>query len=237
VTVELEPGGGLFATLTIQPPAVVQVMQPWDPNVEPRPIPPGSLDAFETCSDRIYWQWQQDPNWQSLAEIIASALDIVVTEQFEIDQLRWIETGARGVLDDWGALVDLPRNGLGDGVYRRAIYARGASTIGDAGIDAVMRPIKILLGAQNVSYAPAYPRGFCWIVHIALSFELLELVVSLVSVSVAGCGIGAKILLAPPESPGWDWSTPQAWAASWSSAYGPVDQSVAAPWGWSVAIS
>jgi hypothetical protein len=88
------------------------------------------------------------------------------------------ELAQRGVLDEWGALVDLPRNGLSDGVYRRAIYARGASTIGDAGIDAVMRPIKELLGPGSVSYAPAYPRGFCWIVHIALSVELLELVVS-----------------------------------------------------------
>lgn len=236
MTVELEPAGGLFATVTIQQPTVALALLPWDPNREPRPIPPGALAAVETIRMRIYWQWRQDPSWLALAKIIGEGLAVVVGEQYQIDQLRWVSTATRSTLDEIGALVGLPRNGLSDEIYRRAIIARGSSTIGDAGIDAVMRPIKILLGADAVTYAPAYPRGFCWIVHVSLSTELLELVVSLVSDSVVGCGIGAKILLSPPDSPGWDWTTPQAWAASWSSAYGAVDASVAAPWGYSVAI-
>jgi len=244
MTIELDPGGGLFGTPSISQPVCVQVLLWWEPNAEPRQIPPGDLDAIQTLRRRVYEQWTEDPSWRSqdggdtpgLAEIIGAGLASVVAEHYQIDQLRWLSTASGSTLDELGALVGLARNGLSDAVYRRAIQARGASLIGDAGIDAVMRPIKLLLGPTAVTYAPAYPRGFTWVVTIALSQDLLELVVSLVSESVAGCGIGATILLSPPEIPGWDWTAPQAWASSWSSAYGAVDASVASPWGWSVAI-
>ena len=236
MTVELVPAGGLFTTPTIGQPVVVQVLLPWEPNAEPRPIPPGALDALETCRRRIYWQWQQGQNWQALCAILGVAQSSIINEHFEIDQLRWLSTGPGFVLDEWGALVGLPRNGLGDAVYRQAIIARGASLIGDAGIDAVMRPIKILLGEGSASYVPQYPRGFCYLVTVAISTDLLELLVSLLRESVAGCGIGSKILLSPPEIPGWDWTTPQAWASSWSSAYGATDLATVAPWGYAVTI-
>jgi len=244
MTVDLEPAGGLFATPQILQPANAQVLLCWDPNLEPRPIPVGDLDGTGTVRKRIYWQWQQDPSWLSqddgetpgLAEIIGAILNQVTEEQYQIDQLRWLSTATGVTIDEIGALVGLMRNGLGDGIYRQSIRARGASLIGDAGIDAVMRPAKILLGEGSVSYAPNYPRAFCWIVNIAISMDLLDLLVSLLEVSVAGAGIGACILLSPPELPGWDWTTPQAWASSWSSAYGAVDASVVAPWGYSISI-
>lgn len=243
MTVVLEPAGGLFATLTLPAPHGVQVLTPWDANAEPRPVAVGDLDGVETVRRRVYWQWQEDPSWLSqdgetpgLAEIIGLGLNSVTAEHYQIDQLRWLETASGSTLDEIGAVVGLPRNGLEDGIYRQAIKARGASLVGDAGIDAVMRPAKILLGETAVTYAPAYPRAFCWVVNIALSVDLLELVVSLLEVSVAGCGIGAKILLSPPDLPGWDWTTPQAWASSWSSAYGATDLATVAPWGWSVSV-
>lgn len=244
MTVELDPSGGLFATPHILQPASVQVLVPWDPNQEPRAIPIGDLDGTETARMRVYWQWQKDPSWLSqddgatpgLAEIIGEGMEIQREEHYQIDQLRWLSTATDSTLDEIGASVGLPRNGLEDGVYRRAIKARGASLIGDAGIDAVMRPARILLGDAAVSYSPSYPRAFCWVVNIALSVELLDLLVSLLEVSVAGSGIGACILLSPPPLPGWDWSTPQAWASSWSSAYGATDLATVAPWGWSVSV-
>lgn len=243
MTVELEPAAGLLATVTIPAPNGVQVLTPWDPNAEPRPISIGDLDGPETQRKRIYWQWQLDPGWLSqdgqtpgLAEILGMGMDALREEHYQIDQLRWLSTATGETLDELGAMVGLPRNGLSDEVYRRAIQARGASLTGDAGIDAVMLPARILFGDGNVSYAPNYPRAFCWVVTVALSSQLLELAVSILEESVAGSGIGACILLAPPETPGWDWTAPQAWAASWSSAYGPVDPSVASGWGWSVPV-
>jgi len=222
----------------------VQVLVCWDPNVEPRPIAPGDLDGVGTIRKRIYWQWQQDPSWLSqdggatpgLAEILGAALDTVTLEHYQIDQYRWLDTATGTTLDELGALVGLSRNGIGDDLYKRAIQAKGASLVGDAGIDAVMRPAKILLGAGNVSYAANYPRAFCWVVTVAVSAEYLSLLVSILGESVAGAGIGAKILLSPPELPGWDWTTPQAWASSWASAYGVTDLATVAAWGWSVAL-
>lgn len=242
MAVVVDPAGGLFAVLTLTQP-VGLVIRPWEPNAEPVPIAPGELDTVETALRRIYWQWHGTlpdgslKNWTKLGTIIGTAWQSTVDEHFQIDQFRFLATAFGATVDEIGALVSLLRFTADDGLYKQAIKARGASTVGDAGIDAVMRPAKVFLGATNVSYLPAYPRGFCYIVLVALDTDLLALLADLIRAeNVAPCGVGSKIVLAPPESPGWDWSTPQAWAGSWSSAYGVVDLSVVAPWGWSLAL-
>lgn len=234
MAVDLIPIGVVFGSLDTKTPVLV-VCKVWKPHEPPQPIGPGELDCDTTVRNRIYWQWRPGPNWQKLAGILAAACAQLGEEQLEVSEYRYLETGFGGILDELGALVGLDRSGLDEELYRRAIPVRGASLLSDAGIDAVMAPAKAMLGAGNVTYYPTYPAAFCWIVTIALSPQLLDLLLVLLP-PLVGAGISGKLLLSPPESPGWDWTTTQTWAASWGSIYGPVDASVAAAWGWSVPI-
>lgn len=235
MAVDLIPGGALLGTLTVQP-AVLLLMKVWIPHDPPKPIGPGELDAVTTATNRIYWEWHEGPNWQALAgDIIGTGYQVLVSEQFQVSEYRHLETGWGQTLDEIGASVGLARNGLPQELYRQAIAVRGASMVSNAGIDSVMRPIKSLLGAGNVVYLPTYPAAFCWVILIALPPEVLDLLLELLA-PLAGSGIGMKLALAPPESPGWDWAVAQTWAGSWSSAYGAVDASVASTWGWAISV-
>lgn len=234
MAVDLIPADFLFTRTLAKTPEILLSLV-WDPHKPPRPIPPGELDAVRTALIRIYKQWSQGPNWVSLVTIIGTGFSQVVDEQYEISRFRYLATAFGATLDELGALVGLDRQDLDEELYRRAIRARGASTIGDAGIDAVMLPAKVILGENGVTYAPSYPRAYCYILNVPVTQQILDLLVRLLT-PLPGCGIGAKLVLSPPEAPGWDWTTAQAWAASWSSVYGAVDLSVASPWGWTVQL-
>ncbi len=234
MAIDLIPAGSPYAAC-LGAPASLVVSKVWLPHDPPREIGPGELDAVTTAKNRIYWQWQKGPEWQALAGIIGLGGQGLVSEQYQIATYRYLSTGFGQILDELGAAVGLDRMGLAEEVYRLAIRVRGASLTSDAGIDAVTTPVKQLLGEDAVTYMPAYPAAFWWVISIPVSPSLLELLLELLP-PLVGQGIGASIVLAPPESPGWDWSPGETWAASWSSVYGAVDASVASPWGWSVSV-
>ncbi len=234
MAIDFTPSGNLLGSILFAQPALI-IQKVWIPHDAPKAIGPGELDATTTARNRIYWQWQKGPNWQALAGIIGIGFQAVVSEQFEISRYRYLSTGFGQILDELGALVGLERMGLPEELYRLAIRVRGASLTSDGGIDAVMSPVKQLLGDDAVTYVPQYPASFIWQINVALSQEMLDLLLVLLP-PLLPAGVGAYILLAPPESPGWDYSTPQAWASSWSSVYGAVDASVVAPWTWSVQV-
>jgi GNAT superfamily N-acetyltransferase len=234
MAIDLIPAGVLWGSLWSTPAAAL-VSKVWIPHDPPKPIGPGELDTITTATNRIYWQWQQGPNWLALETILGTGFAAVIAEQFQVSEYRYLDTGFGSILDELGAAVGLERMGLPEELYRAAIPVRGASLISDAGIDAVMAPVKQLLGAANVTYLPAYPAAFYWVITAAVAPTVLDLLLVLLP-PLIGQGIGAALLLSPPESPGWDWTPAEAWAASWGSIYGPVDASVAAPWGWSVPV-
>jgi hypothetical protein len=228
MAIDLVPAGTLTGNFILAQPTLI-ISKVWQPHAPPKRIGPGELDAVTTATDRIYWEWQDGPNWQTLVGIIGLAAQAVVSEQFQISEYRYLETGFGQILDELGAVVGLDRQGLGEELYRLAIRVRGASMISDAGIDAVTTPVKQLLGEDAVTYVPTYPASFMWVISVAVPPDLLALLLELLP-PLIGAGIGAALLLAPPETPGWDSLTPQVWAASWSSSIGAVDDNVAAAW-------
>lgn len=229
MAVNLIPAGPIVAVATVATPKLL-VSKVWQPHAPPKPIGPGELDATKTATDRVYWQWQEGENFLALAGIIGRGGDLIAAEQLEISEYRYIETGWGQILDEWGAFVDFKRRGVPDAFYRSALRARGASTAGDGGIDAVMLPARTLLGDDNVSYLPQYPAGFCWGVSISLPIEVLDILVDLLT-PVVPLGVSAKILLTQTVTPGWGSSAgASSWTSSWASSAGAVSLSAVAPW-------
>lgn len=93
------------------------------------PIEPGLLDCLRTTTDRLIKRIEFDVPWNAVMTAVAKAFCQVVDQQGQIARGIHLAT-ARGVqLEQIGAAVGLPRNGLGDDLYELAIRARAASLL------------------------------------------------------------------------------------------------------------
>lgn len=91
----------------------------------------GALDSFDfyaLCRNMLWKHLEFLPNLSKLCDVLAELAS--ETDQQVIDQIRLvgIDSAANEELDCWGAMVDLPRLGAADDLYRRGIKAKARAT-------------------------------------------------------------------------------------------------------------
>lgn len=107
----------------------------------------------------LYEQYKSSPNIIAIIEAVAERADILDDVEQELYGMLDIATATGATLDLLGSLVNVPRNGFSDDIYRaRILGTAGASRSGTP--EDIIATIKFLTGSTSVMYAPAYPAGF-----------------------------------------------------------------------------
>lgn len=188
------------------------------------PIPPGSLDAIGSMHARLWKQFVRAQTWIDLFGIIGGAFqDVEETLQSFADN-RYVGNAPGQVLDEVGALVNLPRGGqTSDAAYRLAIIAEATSLVVSGTIPEILDLARRLAPASTIHLRNRYPAAFFLIVTDlnAASVALLTEIMA----DTPPSGVGAFLVTFDPDlTSGWasvsgGVTTPGRWA----SVSGPVD--------------
>jgi hypothetical protein len=151
-------------------------------------VQPGEFDVKNTALQLLWKQYEDKPNFVGFATAIGCAQRPIELLQ---DQLRTARTvaGAIGVaLDELGAGVDLPRNGLADDSYRAAIRAQTRSLTASGTLPEIASIIADLELGEAVTVAELYPAGLLITVGTVTQGELQTIQYILANVPAAGVG-------------------------------------------------
>lgn len=119
-----------------------------DPEAALLEIRPGELDCRTTALRRIWYQYRSTTTWPVLLGLVGDAFALLENGQGSVAVARWVSTAEGLVLDEIGALVDQPRGGLDDDLYRLAIRARAASLATAGTIPEIVEISRALLSDQ-----------------------------------------------------------------------------------------
>ncbi len=100
---------------------------------------------------RLSHQFKDKPNIQALLAIFAGRYDELETAYYALLVERTIYTAVGAQLDQIGARVGQPRNGLADEVYRRYILARIAANKSDGLVEDLIDVVRLVLNDTTLS--------------------------------------------------------------------------------------
>lgn len=131
----------------------------------PDGIPVGDLDCTRTAINRIWKQFESQPNWLSLFTLYGGLGDQLEARMKSIDESRYVSTAEGVQLDLIGEMVRRPRNGLDDDDYRLAIIAETVSLFSSGTIPDILAVIEALLGeGAGVVFTEKFPAS--WVLCI-----------------------------------------------------------------------
>lgn len=169
----------------------------WDQLADPNVFAPvGTLDYATTTKNRLYKQWEEDPEWLSMMDIIAASWAEVEGQLLEINDFRSVSTAFGVQLDLVGELVGRDRNGLNDEDYRRAIIV-DANTLFSSGTPwELTELVRTLYPNNDVSYREFYPASFVLSIS-GLSLEEFQLTLDIMQ-DTPPAGVGSLLEAIPP---------------------------------------
>jgi len=121
---------------------------------------------IDACADGLALLLNEFDNKPRLRAIACGLLDgvqDVVNAIWQLYTERWIDTGVGGQLDMTGTVLDMPRGGRGDEVYRAFLRARALVLRSDGSwpaLVAVLAALGVTLAALAVTYQADSPAAF-----------------------------------------------------------------------------
>lgn len=140
------------------------------------------------CTRYIWWQHRDHPNIQTLCLVFAvifSRLDVKIQN---VVTMRGVDGAAGGELDNWGAAVGEPRNGLGDTLYRAVIKAKARAAIGSGNISDFFDVATLISPESDPRFREAYPACVRMFFSDAISDQERVIMLTLMQ-QVPGLGI------------------------------------------------
>jgi len=170
-------------------------------------IPPGSLDTVRTALERIYKQFEGDPDgWEALATAIGEAWRDVDSLLGDVNERRYVSTAEGVALDDLAGGIGLTRLGLTDDELRVAIRVEIASRFTSGTIPEIIEMAQTLLPGRPGALTEFFPAAF------VLSFDSLTAaefaLLCAILKDTAPAGVAAMLGSTDPGlMGGWDYST------------------------------
>lgn len=153
-------------------------------------IRPGELDATTTALRRLWYQFLGQTEWTRLLTLVGGLVQTLERGIGSVDQARYVSTAEGDVLDAIGAIVNRPRSGLSDDLYRLAIRAEAGSIFASGTIPEILELTRSLMG-DDVRVRELFPATLlitCPDVETAVFLVLLEILAD-----VPAAGVGALL--------------------------------------------
>lgn len=120
-------------------------------------------DHTTRALDHLLSQFDESPGIQALLTVLADEVQALEDVLEACYSERLLSTAIGAQLDQYGALLVLPRNGLDDEAYRAALYVKITAHRGSGTPESMLTVIAVMLESwrtQGVRYIPLYPGGF-----------------------------------------------------------------------------
>lgn len=128
-------------------------------------IPPGSLEAVQSCTDRLWKQYESTVTWPDLMAIVGEAFGELDVTLSKVDLMRYRSTAEGAQLEEVGAIVGRARGSLSsDADYRLAILVDAATLFASGTLPEIIELAQALseglAGQPEVEVAEFYPATF-----------------------------------------------------------------------------
>ena len=92
-----------------------------------------------------------------LRDVILAELQETEDFMFALIVDRWLPNDTGAQLDMWGKILNEPRGGLSDTLYRGFLEARIITNTSSGTIDAIVKVLRMITRSESVIYMPTYP--------------------------------------------------------------------------------
>jgi hypothetical protein len=203
-------------------------------------IETGALNCEQTALNRLYYQWQDQPNWQALMRVIGQVFQRVEDLSLDVLQQFQLATATGIQLDAIGALFGIARGSLTEEQYRLAIIAKGSAMISSGTHDELIGILQVMFPTAEITISDAYPAAITvTLSDVGINLALVAFVAT-IFLPVVAAGVGVNFVVVDPNLVGgWPSSTgaapPQYILGQWSSSTGPnPDLSARSLWSFSI---
>lgn len=106
---------------------------------------------------RLPEQYKDKSLLEALVRALANRTQALETVLFDLFENRSLYSAVGTQLDGIGQIVDQPRNGLTDDIYRIRIFAKIAQNVSKGTPEDLIRIFKLLMQANKIYYYEVYP--------------------------------------------------------------------------------
>jgi hypothetical protein len=117
-----------------------------------------NLQIAEGATDLLLSQLKDKPNLEALLQSLVVPFQDLESDIFEIRRQQNLDAASDDMLDKWGEMVGITRQGRDDDEYRIQIKAKIAINISKGTIDEVADIFNLLTGATTTYVFEHYPR-------------------------------------------------------------------------------
>jgi hypothetical protein len=158
---------------------------------------------------------------QFMADTFAEWDGWIVAETIRVG----VDAAVGDEIDDWGAMVGIRRNGMGDTTYRRAVKAKARANLGQGDIQTIYDIVAIFSdGNAKATVLESFPANYIVWLHGLTLIEQQQ--VGALFEGVPGLGIGAYIIIVDPDGVfAWAGASTPTVAKHWSGASAPASES------------
>jgi len=114
-------------------------------------------NLVERAKARLIGLFKGKPHVEDLVDVLVSQIQIAEDTAWSLVVERTLDQATGVNLDQYGTLLDEPRNGLEDDDYRRVLRARVAADDSDGEGDVILDVVSRLTDSDNVRLTEAYP--------------------------------------------------------------------------------
>ncbi len=122
-------------------------------------------DHVERSLENLPSQHRGKPRLEGVLSLFARQVQEVEDTAWAILQGRLLEQAVGEQLDQWGALLAVPRQGLIDGLYRNLLRAWLLILRSNGEPGRLAQIVALLTGRARVRYIPRAPAGASWFVY------------------------------------------------------------------------
>lgn len=115
------------------------------------------LSLADICESWIWWQFRDKPNFKALCAVMSKIFSGIDEKLERVAARRGVNGAFGGELDAWGAMVDEPRNGMDDDLYRIAIRAKARTVLSQGRISDLADVAALIAPQRSVTFAQAFP--------------------------------------------------------------------------------
>jgi hypothetical protein len=115
------------------------------------------VTLLDICLLWLWWQHRDHPNIKGICEVAAIIFSQIDVKEQQVIANRGVDLATAGELDNWGAMVDQPRNGASDVLYRRVIKAKARATLSSGNISDLYDTAVLISPQSDPKFAELYP--------------------------------------------------------------------------------
>lgn len=152
------------------------------------------IDHVQQAKENALSQFKDSPKFQAFLALAVGQIQDAENALHDLFWRRLFESAVGSVLDDYGGLLDLARNGLADFEYRRFLRAQIKALLSNGNKPTLLRIMELLTESKDIHFQSTYPAAYLinYQVNVPFSRQIKDAIKS-VMINATSSGVGIQV--------------------------------------------